>query len=97
MNIIIDSKSVGSEVITETGVKLGWLKQIKIDSGNHVYSLVLSSVKISSWFSWASSSYEIPAELTPYVGDSQILVSEGAEKQISNLKRWFNRKIGFGI
>jgi len=97
MNILIDSKSVGSEVITETSVRLGWLKQIKIDSGNQVYSLVLSSVKISSWFSWTSSSYEIPAGLTTDVGDSRILVRAGAEKQISTLDVGLIEKIGSGI
>lgn len=86
----------GAEVITETGIKLGWVKERELKSkvGNTL-SLLLSSVQPSSPFFWVGSTYEISVNLVTHSSKSGILVREGAEEQISCLQMGLLERFGF--
>jgi hypothetical protein len=87
---------IGSEVLTETGARLGWLRHFRTDSVTHAHYLVLSPVKRPLYFSWLRSRYEISAELVTYANRSRVLLREGAEEEILNLRVGLIEKIGFG-
>jgi hypothetical protein len=92
----ITPELIGSEVLTETGVRLGWLRYFRADSASHAYYLVLSPVKWPLCFSWLRSRYEISAGLVTYAIHSRVLLREGAEEEILNLRVGLIEKIGFG-
>jgi hypothetical protein len=90
---LVEDLSIGSEVITETGVLLGWLKKVGIEkvgieddtsSANRVF-LVLSG----SPFLWipevVSGAYELPIEEIISPGHNRLIVFEGAEERIEVL------------
>lgn len=91
----INSECIGAEVITETGTNLGWLKQVKLDTGGQIHSLILMSAKPSFWPSNIRSSYELLTESIVYVNPTRIVVAEGSEEQVFNLKIGLLEKLGF--
>lgn len=86
----------GMEVITETGITLGWVKEIKLKPGcDSPSSLLLTSVQPSSLLGWVGSRYEISVDLVTKSSESRVLVREGAEAQIFCLQTGLLEKFGF--
>jgi hypothetical protein len=86
--VLVEDLSIGSEVITETGVLLGWFRKVGIAdstrSANRA-SLILSSIP----FLWipevVSSAYELPIEEVISSGHDRLIVFVGAEKRVKVL------------
>jgi hypothetical protein len=84
--ILAEDLSIGSAVITETGVLLGWLRKLGVaDDTSNRLSLILSGIP----FLWipevVSSAYELSIEEVISSGHNRLIVFEGAEQRVKVL------------
>lgn len=86
--ILAEDLLIGSAVITETGVLLGWFRKVGVaddTSSANRSSLVLSGIP----FLWipeiVSSAYELSIEEVISSGHNHLIVFEGAEQRVKVL------------
>lgn len=77
----------GFEVVTETGIQLGWVNKVELNLDDEfVTNLTLTSVRLPSLISWLASTYKVSSESIVHIGSTRVLTREGTEEQILNFK-----------
>lgn len=73
---------VGAEVITETGLILGWVKSLKVNRRDRSLSLRLVGVPFSWMPAVAVDAYDLPESEIICVGKGRLIVYEKAEERL---------------
>ncbi|MEN9245318.1 MAG: PRC-barrel domain-containing protein [Thermostichales cyanobacterium SRBZ-1_bins_19] len=88
---------VGSEVITEDGLRLGKVKDFQFDRlSGEITSLILSSWGIPLLPGFLVSTYQLDAEEIRSMGRDRIMVRAGAETRLEQLSRSIFEQLGLG-
>jgi hypothetical protein len=94
---LLEDLSIGSEVITETGVLLGWFRKVGVtentSSANRA-SLILSRIPFLWMPDVISSAYELSIEEVISSGHNRLIVYEGAEQRVKVLTIGMLERLG---
>ena len=91
------SKLINSEVITESGEKLGCVRDFQFDLDNgKLASLIIASVGLPQIPDRVISTYSLPVEEIVSSGPNRIIVFEGSEERISQLTVGILEQMGIG-
>ncbi|MDX2272045.1 MAG: PRC-barrel domain-containing protein [Cyanobacteriota bacterium] len=91
------SKVVGSDVVSETGTRLGKVKDFEFNAASGVISsLTLSSLGISFLPGFILSTYQMSADEIVSVGSNRLIVADGAEARLTQLTKSFLEQFGIG-
>jgi sporulation protein YlmC with PRC-barrel domain len=88
---------VGSEVMTEDGLRLGKVKDFQFDRlSGEITSLILSGLGIPLLPGFLVSTYQLDAEEIRSIGRERVMVRAGAESRLQQLSRSIFEQLGLG-
>ncbi len=91
------SRVVGSEVVTEEGIRLGKVKDFQFNSvSGLITGLILSNLGLTFLPGFILSTYLLPAEEIVSVGSDRLIVAEGAETRLTQLAKGILETLGLG-
>jgi uncharacterized protein YrrD len=91
------SRVVGSEVVTEEGIRLGKVKDFEFNSVSGLISgLILSSLGLTFLPGFILSTYLLPADEIVSVGGDRLIVADGAETRLTQLAKGILETLGLG-
>jgi sporulation protein YlmC with PRC-barrel domain len=91
------SKVIGSDVVTETGTRLGKVKDFSFNSTSGVVSeLILSSLGIPLIPGILISTFSMDADEILSASSNQIIVEDGAETRLTQLSKGLLESVGIG-
>ncbi|MFS8867038.1 PRC-barrel domain-containing protein [Synechococcus sp. OH30] len=91
------SQVVGSEVVTEEGIRLGKVKDFEFNSvSGLITGLILSNLGLTFLPGFILSTYLLPAEEIIAVGSERLIVADGAESRLTQLSKGILETLGLG-
>ncbi len=91
------SQVVGSEVVTEEGIRLGKVKDFEFNSvSGLITGLILSNLGLTFLPGFILSTYLLPAEEIITVGGERLIVADGAESRLTQLSKGILETLGLG-
>jgi len=91
------SQVVGSEVVTEEGIRLGKVKDFEFNSvSGLITGLILSNLGLTFLPGFILSTYLLPAEEIIAVGGERLIVADGAESRLTQLSKGILETLGLG-
>ena len=91
------SRVVGSEVVTEEGIRLGKVKDFQFNSvSGLITGLILSNLGLTFLPGFILSTYLLPADEIVSVGGDRLIVADGAETRLTQLAKGILETLGLG-
>lgn len=91
------SRVVGSEVVTEEGIRLGKVKDFQFNSvSGLITGLILSNLGLTFLPGFILSTYLLPADEIVSVGGERLIVADGAETRLTQLAKGILETLGLG-
>ncbi|MFT0813044.1 PRC-barrel domain-containing protein [Synechococcus sp. OH20] len=91
------SRVVGSEVVTEEGIRLGKVKDFQFNSvSGLITGLILSNLGLTFLPGFILSTYLLPANEIVSVGGERLIVADGAETRLTQLAKGILETLGLG-
>ncbi len=91
------SQVVGSEVVTEEGIRLGKVKDFEFNSvSGQITGLILSNLGLTFLPGFILSTYLLSAEEIIAVGGERLIVADGAESRLTQLSKGILETLGLG-
>ncbi|MFS8902810.1 PRC-barrel domain-containing protein [Synechococcus sp. H60.4] len=91
------SRVVGSEVVTEEGIRLGKVKDFEFNSvSGLITGLILSNLGLTFLPGFILSTYLLPADEIVSVGGDRLIVADGAETRLAQLTKGILETLGLG-
>ncbi|MFS8822137.1 PRC-barrel domain-containing protein [Synechococcus sp. W60.2] len=91
------SRVVGSEVITEEGIRLGKVKDFEFNSvSGLITGLILSNLGLTFLPGFILSTYLLSADEIVSIGGDRLIVADGAETRLAQLTKGILETLGLG-